>query len=58
MDKVLMVKGNMVHYVSYCLVDEFISYGWKKADLTEKKIEKIDTKSTTKKSKKAKQGGE
>lgn len=57
MDKVLMVKGDMVHYVSCCLVDEFISYGWKKADLTEKKIEKIDTKITTKKRKKAKQGG-
>ena len=49
MDKVLMVKGDMVHYVSYCLVDEFISYGWKKADLTEKKIEKTINKSATKK---------
>lgn len=53
MDKVLMVKGNMVHYVPYYLVDEFISYGWEKADLTEKKIEKVDTKSTIRKRKKA-----
>lgn len=53
MDKVLMIKNNMVHYVSYELVNDFVSYGWKKADLTEKKIEKVDTKSTIRKRKKA-----
>lgn len=49
MDKVLMVKDNMVHYVPYELVNDFLSYGWEKADLTEKKIEKTINKSTTKK---------
>lgn len=49
MDKVLMVKGDMVHYVPYELVNEFLNYGWEKADLTEKKIEKTINKSTTKK---------
>ena len=41
MDKVLMVKDNMVHYVPYELVNDFLSYGWEKADLTEKKIQKF-----------------
>lgn len=50
MNKVLMIKDGMVHYVPYELVNEFIDCGWEKADLTAKSEVKTNTtKSTTKK---------
>ena len=54
MDKVLMVKDNMVHYVPYELIKNFLSNSWKKADITKKKIEKkVKKKRTKKRNKKA-----
>ena len=38
MEKTLMIKDNMVHYVPYDSVKDFINCGWKQADLTETEI--------------------
>ena len=47
-NKVLMRKGNMVHYAPYDAVDDFLSCGWVKADLTVKECKKNIAKETTK----------
>lgn len=54
MEKTLMTKDNMVHYVPYDSVKDFINCGWKKADLTETEIiKKADKEPTKRKSKKS-----
>lgn len=48
MEKILMIKDDMVHYVPYESVTDFINCGWVKADLTKKECKKNTTKETAK----------
>ena len=53
MEKILMKNGNMVHYVPCESEKDFLSFGWEKADLTEKKEENTKKETTKKKTKKS-----
>lgn len=53
MEKILMKKGNMVHYVPCESEKDFLSFGWEKANLTEKKEENTTKETTKKKTKKS-----
>lgn len=54
MEKILMKKGNMVHYVPCESEKDFLSFGWEKAYLTEKKEENTTKETTTKETTKKK----
>lgn len=48
MNNVLMIKGDMIHFVKTELVEEFEARGWSRVDLKEKNQE-TETKETTRK---------